>query len=580
MKNQFINKMFRQFMFPSILAAVGLAVANIADSLVVGMSTGSVGLATIGITAPIYMIYAVFYVGLGVGGSIEFARLAGAGKNKEALQIFNKTMMASVIIGLFFSVTGLFFTRQVLWILGTVPGDGVLYHLSYEYAHVLLLSAPVFFINTPLFIFIRNDDNPKLSGFGFAVGNITDVLLNFVLVLGMKVGVAGSVWATVIGQCVSIGIFSIHFIRKKHIIRFAPVFPRLRQTMRILKNGLSTSNQYISLFVFIMLANHILSEKMGDSGVAVFDIVLNVSYVGLLFFNAASDALQPLSSTFHGERNVEAQHKVYQLAMVSGVILGILLLAGIMIGAGSICRLFGVKDSGELKLGILAVRIYCVGAVFGGINMLMTVYCQSVENYRKAYLISLLRGTVLLLLFTMVCSLLRVELFFMLFPLTEISCLLIVSILDRYAFIQSREELPGEDRIYSLMLGKNEKNLAEVIEKIEEFCERFGATAKQNYYVTVTVEEICSAILDNANIGKNDDLYISLTIISELNGDFRLCIRDNALEFNPFDLKAKKVEEEDDDETLGGLGILIVRSKAKNFYYRHYLNFNTLNILV
>ena len=580
MKNQFMQKMFWQLMGPSILAAIGLAIANIADSLVVGISTGSVGLATIGLTAPIYMIYAVFYVGLGVGGSVEFARLAGEGKTKEAEKLFNMTMLVSICFGMIFLVSGLFFTRQVLWMLGTTPGDGKLYQMSYQYAHILLLSAPVFFINTPLFIFIRNDDNPKLAGIGFAIGNIVDVSLNFVLVLGFRTGVTGSVWATVSGQLLSVLIFSAHIWKGKHIIRLSFVKPEMKRILRILKSGLATSNQYVSQFIFIMIANHILSEKQGDMGVAVLDVVLNVSYVGMLFFNAADDAMQPLVSTFHGERNMEAEKKARYLSIFHGMILGGILLLSMMIGAGELCRLFGLDTPEGIRLGTVAVRMYCAGGLLAGMNMMLASYYQSVESFEKAYMISFMRGTVLVLTFTFICSHWKTAAFFLLFPLTEGSCLLIFLLLRNLPALQSQEKMPDENRIYSIMLGKDESNLAEVIEKIEEFCHKFGATMKQNYYVTVTAEEICSAILSNAMAEQKNPLYIFVTIIAEMNGDFRLCIRDNALAFNPFELKTKRVEMDDDAAALGGLGILIVKQKAKNFYYRRYLNFNTLNILV
>lgn len=44
--------------------------------------------------------------------------------------------------------------------------------------------------------FLRNDDNEKLAGFGFTVGNLSDIVLNVVLVLVLDGGAAGAAWAT------------------------------------------------------------------------------------------------------------------------------------------------------------------------------------------------------------------------------------------------------------------------------------------------------------------------------------------------------------------------------------------------
>lgn len=60
-----------------------------------------------------------------------------------------------------------------------------------------------------------------------------------------------------------------------------------------------------------------------------------------------------------------------------------------------------------------------------------------------------------------------------------------------------------------------------------------------------------------------------------------MCIRDNALAFNPFEMDTKKVElSDDDDDELASLGIMMAKSKAKEFYYRRYQNYNTLAIRV
>ena len=52
-------------------------------------------------------------------------------------------------------------------VLGTKPADGMIYTLAHRYARILLIGAPVFFINVPVYIFVRNDDDTKMSTMGF-----------------------------------------------------------------------------------------------------------------------------------------------------------------------------------------------------------------------------------------------------------------------------------------------------------------------------------------------------------------------------------------------------------------------------
>lgn len=580
MKKNFIEKMFWQFMVPSVLSAVGLSAANIADSLVVGIRAGDAGLAAIGITVPIYMAYALFYVGIGIGGSVEYSRLLGAGKKNEGLSVFNMMMELSLAIGLAFSICGIFFTREVLWLLGTAPSDGELYRLSYQYARILLISAPIFFVNTPLYIFIKNDDNPKLASLGYVAGNILDVALNFILVILLDVGIQGSVWATVIGQMAAVCIYIPHLAGRKHILKAYYVKPDFKKTLQSFKIGFATSNQYISQFVFILLANRILMAKAGQSGVAVFDVVLNVSYVAPLFFQAAGEAVQPLASTFHGEGNAAAERKAYKLAMGYGMAFGICLLTAAMPAAGRICVLFGISGEDAILMGMTAVRIYCAGAVFAGINMIAASFNQAVGRDGAAYLISISRGALFLLPYTLLFGLFPTELFFLLFPAAEISTFLLYLAIKALRLKRGETDAVPEERICSMLLDNSRNSLSEVLASIEEFCGKFKASARQGYYVTMTVEELCGAIMEHAFTEKDEGLYILITVIARKEGDFRLCIRDNAVEFNPFGLETKKAEIDDSEDVLSGLGIMMVKSKAKEFYYRRYQNFNTLAVLV
>ncbi len=578
-ETRFIRKMFWQFMIPSVFAAIGLAIANIADSLVVGMRMGDDGLAAIGLVQPIYMVYAVFYMSIGVGGAVEYAKLMGAGKKKDALKVFNMMMTLSVIIGVLFVICGIFFTKEVLMILGTKPADGMIYVLAYRYAKILLIGAPVFFINVPLYIFVRNDDDPKMSTIGFVIGNVVDVSLNFILVIGLDVGVTGSVVATITGQAVAMIFYLPHLFGDKYLLRVIPTKPDIKYILKILKNGFSSSNQYISQFLFITIANRILVREMGNPGVAVFDVVMNVSYVAVLFFQAATDTVQPLASTFYGEGNQKAERQVLRMSVTYGMVSGMVLLGILTVCAGPVCKLFGISGGDTMSMGTVAVQIYCIGAIAAGFSMIMSGYYQAVCREKITYIITLCRGTIFLLLYTVVFGTVNPKLFWFLFPATEFSTIIVYIIVKLSGRTGDVCRHIPDERIESIMLDKNANNLAAVIESIEQFCEKFEASVKQNYYVTMVVEEICSAIMENAFTNK-ENMYILITVISEPEGDFRLCIRDNALAFNPFDMHTKKVELDDDDDALGALGIMLVKSKAKEFYYRRYQNYNTLAIRV
>ena len=79
-QDAFTGRMFRRLFVPSLWASVGLAFSDMADALVVGWRMGETGLAAIGMTLPLFMVINLFMHGLGIGGSVRYAQMLGAGK--------------------------------------------------------------------------------------------------------------------------------------------------------------------------------------------------------------------------------------------------------------------------------------------------------------------------------------------------------------------------------------------------------------------------------------------------------------------------------------------------------------------
>ena len=78
----FTDKMFRRLFLPTIFSALGWALGDIADALFVGIRLGKVGLATMSLVAPVYMIYNVLDVGIAVGASVKYTQALGKGNAK------------------------------------------------------------------------------------------------------------------------------------------------------------------------------------------------------------------------------------------------------------------------------------------------------------------------------------------------------------------------------------------------------------------------------------------------------------------------------------------------------------------
>lgn len=574
-KDRFTGKMFARLLAPAMVSSAGLAVADMADAIVVGQRMGATGLAAVSLALPVYMIINVFVHGLGIGGSVKYSRLLGEGKTKEASDSFNQILETALLISLCLALAGCLFLEPFLRMLGVSAQDGDVFLASREYVRTLLCGMPVLFLSYILNYYLRNDDHQKLASIGFTAGNLADFGMNVLFVLVFDFGAFGAALSTVLGQLLSVIIYLPGISVRKHFLRIKPVGIRLKEAFSCFRTGFSTSVQYIWQMLFLLLVNHTLMYYSGENGVAVFDLVQNVSYLILYLYDGVVRAMQPLVSTYQGERNREGSRSIRRMGILYGTAAGLLSSAVLFLFPDVMCRVFGLAGADIMPLAARAIRVYCLGGIFGGLNILLEGYYQSCENERPAFWLATLRGAVILIPCTVLFAPFGIGMFWFLFPVTEILSLLVFVLMRKRNQEQERFE---DERVYGSTIEGNEEELGNLLGEVEQFCGRWNANRRQRYYMTMTVEEICLLII-RKGFEEQGGGYIQITLIALPDQEFELHIRDNAKIFNPFSLETDKVSEEGEYD-MDAMGMLVIKQKAKQFFYRQYQGFNSLIVRV
>jgi len=575
-KNVFIRKSFYRFFMPSLLSCLGLAIGGIADCVFVGNVVGTAGLSAISIGQPIYMLFNTVSYSLSIGGSIHYATVLGEGREEEGNRIFANVLRADLAINITLCLLGLLFLPQVLMFLGAgTPGTEV-YKNCEQLVRTQLILVPVMFCQGPFYYFVNCDNNPKLAAAALVTSNSIDVLFNYVFVVVCKMGVAGSVYSTGLGAAVMILISLTHFIRKKGCLRLCwPKF-ELKEVVKSFKTGFATSIQYVFQFFTILICNRLLMSYSGELGVAVFDIVFNVALLTSSVYDAISMALQPMISTFHGERNKQNIRDTLRVSFRAAICISVVVAAVLLTVPQWVCYAFGLRTAAELTKGAFAVRIYALCVLPAGVNMVMTYYYQALGREFNSYLIFALRSFLFFLAFSFLFGLVDPPLFWWTYPCTEAATLLVLCIYNkiRGTWVYLDED---DSRVYSAFLYSGTANLGQVEQEVNQYMDGLDASPTQSYFATIAVEEICGVIMTNA-FSQNDG-YIQLTIVPNEDGSVSLHLRDNAREFNPFGMDTKSISLEN-GTGLDAIGVKVIKSKAKEFFYRRYAGFNTLVVRV
>lgn len=570
----FSKKMFSRLLAPSLISYIGLALGDVADAIVVGNKLGVTGLAAISLALPVFMLINVLMHGFGSGGAIVYSRLMGEGNDDKAIRNFNSVLRMSVLISVILSVLGNIFMEPLLKVLGTVREDGELFTTAFEYIQIIVTGMPLIVIAYVLNYYLRNSGNEKLAGLGFTVANIVDIVLNIILVLVVRMGAGGAALSTIIGQLVAIAFYLPCILRKKSNLYFTLKGENIIETIRCFKVGFSSSVQYIFTFIFILSVNNILMALSGDVGVAIFDVVQNISFIIMYLYEGVAKASQPIISTFCGERNVKGQKNILSYSIVSGSIVGGIAIICIAVFSEFMCQIFGLRGSEAINMGIYALRVYCAGAFFAGLNVLYENFEQSCEKEDNAFFIAFLRGAAILIPVTFILAFFDVKIFWWLFPITEVLSF-VVYIIWRY--LKNKKDDFNQERVYTCTISNSFKDMEYLMNKIDEFSVKWNANEEQKYYVVMTIEEICVTIINQFT--ENDNGRIQVTFIANEDESFDLHIRDNAVSFNPFEMNTGKADE-DVEFDMDAMGILMIKETAKSFHYRRYQGFNTLVVKI
>ena len=150
--------------------------------------------------------------------------------------------------------------------------------------------------------------------------------------------------------------------------------------------------------------NLIILRLAGNTSVAAYGVVANISLVAVALFNGISQGSQPLLSSFYGQADKKALEKVIGLSLRTAAVTAVCIYAVIYLWSEPIAGIFNQEHNEELAaMARFGLKLYFIGFFFAGINIVGTGILSAVESVKWAFTASISRGFVMILLsaFTM-----------------------------------------------------------------------------------------------------------------------------------------------------------------------------------
>ncbi|MDO5755476.1 MAG: MATE family efflux transporter [Tissierellia bacterium] len=391
-----LKKIFFNYLIPSIGGMLGTSLYVLGDTMIVGRGLGPSGLAALNLSIPLINVFNGFGLLFGIGGSTAFSVDRGKGQTENLNRIFTKSMLFSFIVGVILTLIRVFFLDELCHFLGA---KGEIFDMSRDYLGMLMSFSIFFLCNTTLMIFVRNDGSPKIAMASMLTGSVINVILDYVFIIQWDWGMKGGALATGLSPIIGLFILSRHFLSKKHSIHLERLQGSFGQIKRLLTNGIPSFIVECSAGLVIFAFNQRLLGLAGEKAVASYSIIANLSLIATAIFTGVGQGIQPIVSVNYGADNRQRFTRTVRMGILTSLLLGIVFYSIGLFFPQVLIAIFLRGNSEIVDLTTTGIRIYFLSFLFMGINIVLTSYIQSKEEAKASFIISLLRGLILVLLF-------------------------------------------------------------------------------------------------------------------------------------------------------------------------------------
>ncbi len=188
------------FALPVMLSGILQLAFNAADLIVVGRFDGEAALAAVGSNGALVSLVVNVFMGLGSGVSVLAARYFGAKDDRRLEQTVETAAIVGVLGGVLCALLGLLLSVPMLRAMST-PEEVL--PLAALYLRIYFLGIPFLAVYNFLSAALRSVGDTKRPLLYMAVAGVVNVLLNLLLVVVFRLGVAGVAVATVTSELLS-----------------------------------------------------------------------------------------------------------------------------------------------------------------------------------------------------------------------------------------------------------------------------------------------------------------------------------------------------------------------------------------
>ena len=389
-----ISKAVATMAIPSVISSLVTVVYNMADTFFVGQTGDPLQVAAVSLTNPIFILFMAFANMFGMGGSAAASIAMGDKNEKRMKNVSSFITYASFIVGIFFAVILLIFSKPILQIFGA---NNQTYDLAYGYLFHISYGAPFIIWSAAASFVVRAEGASKEAMIGSMIGTIVNIVLDPIMISGLHMGAAGAAIATTIGNILASLYYVWYFIKKSNYFSIHPRYFKWKDKIltSVCSSGFPTAIFSVLMSVSTIVLNQIL-VVYGNAPVAAIGIVFKANMFITFLQMGLANGVQPLLGYNFGSGDIKRFREVESYTKKCCLIVGIIATLFYFVFRTQIIAMF-INDSEVINYGVLMLIGYMISGPVIGLLFVNMNCMQSVGRALPATILSVLRQGVLLI---------------------------------------------------------------------------------------------------------------------------------------------------------------------------------------
>ena len=373
---------------PAMAAMLMVLVYNLADTFFIGQTHDALPVAAVSLATPVFLMFMAVGTAFGIGGTSVISRALGEGKTEYARKVCSFCMWSCIIVGVVMAALFLIFMNPILSLIGASSDT---WDLSKTYLSIVVCSGPFVLISNCYANVVRTEGESGKAMMGQLLGNLLNVILDPIMILGFGWNIAGAAIATVIGNLFGAGYYIFYFLRGKSSLSISIKDFTVKDKVcsSVLVIGVPAALGSMLMSVSQIIINSQMAEY-GDMAIAGMGVAMKVVTITGMVCIGLGQGVQPLLGYCVGAKLWKRFKDVFKFSFIFSFILGVVLTVICYLFTNQIVSAF-LADVTAFDYAVQFAKILLTTSPIFGVFYVLTNALQAMGAATASLVINLSR---------------------------------------------------------------------------------------------------------------------------------------------------------------------------------------------